>query len=130
MFHGALAILVVVVHLLFVLYAVLGGFLVRRARWTAWIHIPVVLWAAGIELTGGICPLTPLENQLRARAGASGYSPGFLEHYLLPALYPDRMTRPVQVLLGVLVLVINCAAYAFAFRGGADRGGTPGRRVS
>lgn len=120
MSHGILALLVVLAHLLFVLYAVLGGFLIRRWRWTAWLHVPVVLWAAGIEMAGGICPLTHLENDLRARAGASGYGSGFLEHYLVPALYPDRMTRPVQMLLGFVVLGVNCAAYAWAFR--KDRG--------
>ena len=116
--YGALAALVVVIHLAFVLYAVLGGLLVLRWRWTAWIHVPASLWAVLIELTGGVCPLTPLENHLRAKAGAAGYQSGFVEHYLIPALYPAHLTWHVQILLGLLLL--EGIEQRFFFAGGME----------
>jgi hypothetical protein len=77
--------------------------------------VPVVLWGAGIEFLGGICPLTPLENHWRRLAGELGYPGGFVEHYLLSALYPDGLTRQVQLALGALVLLINVAIYFWIF---------------
>jgi len=102
---------VVVVHLAFVVFAVLGGLLVLRWRRVAWVHLPTVAWAALVELAGWVCPLTPLENRLREKGGSGGYEGGFIDHYLLPILYPDTLTRDVQVTLGVLVLVVNLAVY-------------------
>jgi len=111
-----LADLVVAVHLLFVLFVVLGGLLVLRWRWVAYLHIPAALWGAAIELYGWICPLTPLENQLRRQGGGAGYSGDFIEHYILPVLYPSALTRPIQLLLGFLVLAANLGIYAYVFR--------------
>jgi hypothetical protein len=108
--------LVVVVHFAFVLFVVLGGLLVLRWPWVAFIHLPAAIWGVWIEFTGRICPLTPLENALRARAGEAGYSGGFIEHYILPALYPSGLTRTVQLVLGGLVILINLLLYGYLLR--------------
>lgn len=112
----ALADLVVVVHCAFVLFVVGGGFLVLIRPRLAWVHVPVALWGAAIEFGGWICPLTPLENRLRRAAGEAGYSGGFVEHYLLPTLYPEGLTRGQQLGLGLGVLLVNTAAYALVVR--------------
>jgi len=107
---------VVVFHALFILFVVLGGFIAWRWRWVAALHIPCALWGMLIEYRGWICPLTPLENTLRARAGQQGYSGGFVEHYLLPAIYPSGLTPRIQAVLGTAVLVINAVAYTLLIR--------------
>jgi hypothetical protein len=107
---------VLLVHAAFVAFVVLGGWWVLFRPRLAWVHLPVVAWGAGIELLGGICPLTPLENRLRALAGEQGYPGGFVEHYLLAALYPEGLTRDVQVALGLLVLLVNALLYFAAWR--------------
>ncbi len=109
---GLLADLLVVVHLLFVAFVGLGGLLVLRWPRVAWLHLPAALWGVGIELTGRICPLTPLERELRRRAGESAYQGDFVSHYLLPVLYPRGLTRAAQVWLAVLVVGVNLAIYA------------------
>ena len=107
---------VVVLHLLFLLFVVLGG--VAAFRWprVAWLHLPAAAWGAWIEFTGGICPLTPLENQLRRAAGQAGYAGGFIDHYLVPILYPPGLTRAHQIVLGVGVLALNLTLYALLVR--------------
>jgi len=112
MFYGLLADLLVLVHLGFVLFVVLGGLPVLRWPWLAWLHLPAAAWGAWIELSGWICPLTPLENDLRHLAGEAGYHGGFIEHYLLRLLYPEGLTRQDQLVLAGIVTVINLAAYA------------------
>ncbi len=109
---GLLADLLVVLHLLFVAFVGLGGLLVLRWPRLAWLHLPAALWGVGIELTGRICPLTPLERELRRRAGESAYQGDFVSHYLLPVLYPRGLTRAAQVWLAVLVVGVNLAIYA------------------
>ena len=109
--YGVLADLVLVVHLGFVLFVAPGGLLVLRWPRLAWIHLPAAAWGALIEFTGGICPLTPLENRLRVLAGEAGYAGGFVEHYVTAVLYPDGLTRGAQVVLGVLVLLLNAVIY-------------------
>ena len=111
MIYRALADLVLVVHLAFVLFVVLGGLLVPRWPWLAWLHVPTAIWGVLIEYTGWICPLTPLENSFRTRGGEAGYSGGFIQHYIQSALYPAGLTRSTQVVLGSLVLILNLAAY-------------------
>jgi hypothetical protein len=111
--YGALADFVVVVHVAFVVFVIFGGLLVLRRPRLAWLHLPAAVWGVLIEFRGWICPLTPLENALRARGGEVGYSGGFIEHYLLPVLYPAGLTRNLQLVLGGLVLVLNVAVYAF-----------------
>jgi hypothetical protein len=106
---------VVAIHLLFVVFAMLGGLLAFRWRKTIWVHLPAVLWAALIEFGGWICPLTPLENRLRIAGGNAGYTGGFVEHYLLPLLYPGDLTRSIQVLLGILVVTLNLFIYGYLF---------------
>jgi len=115
-YYRLLADLVLLVHAFFVAFVVLGGLAVLRWPRIAWVHLPVVAWGAGIEFMGGICPLTPLENHWRRLAGEQGYGGGFVEHYLLAALYPDGLTRGVQVALGLVVLAVNAAIYGYIWR--------------
>jgi hypothetical protein len=107
--------LVVLIHFAFVLFVVFGGLLVLRWPRVMYLHLPAAAWGAFIELAGGICPLTPLENSLRRSAGLAGYQGGFVEHYILPVLYPAGLTRGVQLTLGMLVIAINLAIYAWVF---------------
>jgi hypothetical protein len=106
---------VVLAHLLFVAFTVAGALLALRWRWVPWIHVPAVVWAAFIEVSGGICPLTPIENQLRTSAGLDFYSGDFIAEYLFPLLYPEGLTRQAQVAIGVLVVAINVAVYGWLF---------------
>jgi hypothetical protein len=112
--------LVVAIHFLFVLFVGLGGLLVLRWPPLAYVHLPAALWGAWIEFSGRICPLTPLENSLRASAGETGYQGGFIEHYILPVLYPSALTRHVQLLLGCLVLALNLGIYGYLLRRSAE----------
>lgn len=111
MIYRSLADLVLVVHLAFVLFVVLGGLLVLRWRWVALLHVPAAIWGILIEYTGGICPLTPLENSLRRLGGEAGYAGGFIQHYIQPVLYPSGLTRGTQIVLGSLALLVNLVAY-------------------
>lgn len=106
-----LATAVLLVHLAFILFVVLGGLLAWRWPKLAWLHVPAVLWGAYTEFAGVICPLTPWENALRRLGGESGYAGGFIEYYLIAAIYPDGLTREVQFALGTGVLLINAIAY-------------------
>ena len=110
-----MASVIVLVHFAFVVFVVLGGLLALRWPRAIWLHAPAVLWGALIEFTGWICPLTPLENRLRAAAGETSYEGDFIAHYILPALYPNGLTRNDQLMLGGLALGINVAIYAFVF---------------
>lgn len=114
--YRLLADAVVAFHGLFIVFVILGGFLVWRWRFVAVVHIPCALWGMLIEYRGWICPLTPLENSLRTRAGQAGYSGGFIEHYVVPAIYPSGLTPRIQAALGTAVLVINVFAYAVLIR--------------
>ena len=107
---------IVVVHLLFVIYTVFGGVLVLRWKNTVYLHIPALLWGVAVEANGWICPLTPLENQLRANAGQAGYTGSFVEHYLLPVLYPVNLTRFDQWSLAVALILVNVVIYVFVVR--------------
>jgi hypothetical protein len=113
--YPVLADLVVSVHLGFVVFVVLGGLLVMKWPWLIWIHLPAVFWGVAIELSGWICPLTPLENWLRHKGGEENYQLDFVAHYLLPVLYPQGLTRKSQIVLGALVLVVNVAIYGWVF---------------
>jgi hypothetical protein len=116
MIWRALADAVLVAHLAFILFVVLGGLLVLRWPRLAWLHLPVVLWGAAIEFFGWICPLTPLEKWLRVAGGESGYPGGFIAHYLLPLIYPAGLTRNVQLVLGSLVMAVNLVVYVALWR--------------
>lgn len=111
-----LADVLVAIHLVFIAFAIAGGLLVLRRRRVAWLHVPAFAWAALISLFGWYCPLTPLENRFRHAAGQAGYDGGFIEHYLLPIVYPERLTREFQIGLGVGVLALNLAVYAAVAR--------------
>jgi hypothetical protein len=111
MWYRALADFVVVVHVVFVAFVVFGGLLVLRRPWLALLHLPAAVWGVMIEFAGWMCPLTPLENSFRVRGGDAGYAGGFVEHYLLPVLYPAGLTREVQLVLGSIVLAVNLAVY-------------------
>ncbi len=114
--YRLLADLVLGLHFLFVLFVVLGGLLVLRWPRLAWVHLPVAAYGALIELVGWVCPLTPLEKSLRDRAGGAGYEGGFIEHYILPVLYPEGLTKTVQLALGMLVIVVNLLVYGWVLR--------------
>lgn len=121
MHYGLLADLTVLLHAAFILFAVFGGLLAVRWPRIAWLHLPAVAWAAFIEFSGRICPLTPLENHYRELAGESGYTGGFIEHYILPVIYPAGLTRNIQLGLGLGVLVVNIVAYGIVVRRSVKR---------
>ena len=116
MAYKLLADLVVVFHFLFIVFAIIGGVLALRWRWIVWLHLPCVAWGAAVELSGRVCPLTPLENSLRAAGGAAAYSGEFIRHYLLPAIYPSGLTRDIQLALACILLSLNAAVYFFVWR--------------
>lgn len=110
--YALLADAVVVLHVAFVAFVLLGGLLVLRWPSAIWLHVPAALWGAAIEFAGWICPLTPLEQWLRRRAGESGYAGGFVEHYVTELLYPAGLTHETQVILGGMALLVNAVVYA------------------
>ena len=105
---------VVLLHLAFIVFALAGGVLVLFRGYIAWLHLPAVAWAAYAEFTATICPLTPLENSLRKQAGQEGYDGGFVEHYLIPLIYPAALTPRLQMLIGAIVVAVNVAVYTAA----------------
>ncbi|MBA3593502.1 MAG: DUF2784 domain-containing protein [Pseudomonadota bacterium] len=107
---------VLLVHLLFIVFALGGGLLALRWRWMPWLHLPALAWGATVEFTGWTCPLTPLENALRQAGGAAGYAESFIERYLLPLIYPGALTRELQFVLGGALLLINAVVYALVWR--------------
>lgn len=111
-----LADLVLIVHLTFVVFVLLGGLLVLRWRWIACLHLPAVAWGTVVEFTGWICPLTPLENWLRAQGGAFGYEGDFLARSILALLYPEALTYDIRVVLGIVVLLVNSLVYGGLWR--------------
>lgn len=127
MVYLILADLLVIVHLLFIIFVLLGGGLLVWRGSIIFVHLPAVIWAALISFKGGICPLTPLENQLRQVAGTTGYEQGFVEYYLIPIIYPSNLTANIQIMLGALVLLINLCIYCLVYykrmakRGGKQR---------
>jgi hypothetical protein len=115
--YRLLADLVLILHLAFVVFVLCGGLFVLKWRWIAWLHLPAAFWGAVVEFTGWICPLTPLEVWLRAQGGETSYSSDFIAQYLLPVLYPVDLTRGIQWLLGIVVVVLNAAVYWWVWRG-------------
>jgi hypothetical protein len=106
---------VLLIHLAFIVFALLGAAIAVRWRWIIVVHLPAAIWGFFVELTGRICPLTYLENYLRIRAGLSGYSESFIEHYMLAVIYPVGLTREIQFILAGVVVVVNIAIYAWLF---------------
>lgn len=114
---------VLLIHLAFILFALLGAVIAARWRWIIVVHLPAAIWGCFVELTGRICPLTYLENYLRTRAGLSGYTESFIEHYVLAIIYPAGLTREIQFMLAGVVLVVNFALYGWiCLRRCASRG--------
>ena len=111
MLFSFLADLVVVLHFAFILFVIFGAVLVYFKRKLLWLHVPCALWGAWIEFSGWICPMTPLENWLRRRANETGYAESFIEHYLMPVIYPSGLTSEVQIALGVFVVCVNVGMY-------------------
>ncbi len=105
-----------IAHLGFIVFVVAGGLLAIRHRGWAIVHIPAAAWGAFAELTGTLCPLTPWENALRQEAGGAGYTGSFIEHYLIPLLYPGALTARMQIVLGLAVIALNALVYAVAWR--------------
>jgi len=116
MTYRVLADAVALFHAAFVVFVIVGGLFVVRWPRVAVLHVPAAVWGALIEFGGWICPLTPLENYFRGRAGEAGYTGGFVEHYVLRALYPSGLTPPIQWALGFFVIAVNAAAYAYVVR--------------
>lgn len=106
----------VVFHLAFILFVLGSAVLVLRWPRLAWLHLPCAVWGALVELLGWVCPLTPLESELRERAGLAGYAGGFVEHYLIPVLYPEHLTRGLQIGAAAVVLAVNVLAYRALLR--------------
>lgn len=109
--YAQLADVVVLLHLAFVAFVVGGGFLIPRWPWLRWVHLPAALWGVLVEAAGLVCPLTPLERWLRLQSGSSASSGDFVGHYLLPILYPEHLTRPIQIALALGVIAVNLPAY-------------------
>jgi len=116
MLFRALADGILILHLGFVVFVVLGAALAFRWPKVIWIHLPAAAWGAFVELTGRLCPLTPLEVRLRQLGGEAGYPGGFVEHYLVPLLYPTHLTSDLQLMLGAVVVVVNAGLYGWLWR--------------
>jgi hypothetical protein len=113
MIYRVLADLTLLLHLAFIFFVLLGGLLcLHRTLW-AWVHLPAATWGIWVEWSGRICPLTPLENHFRRLASGQGYKGGFVEHYLVPVVYPNSLNSSVQLLLGFIVIIINLFIYLY-----------------
>jgi len=103
--------ILLIIHLGFIVFVVLGGFLLLKWHWLIFVHFPAVLWGVMLEFQGWICPLTPLEQTLRQIGGQQGYTGGFIQHYLLPLIYPPALEGDIQFILGMLLILINVIIY-------------------
>ncbi|MCK4841882.1 MAG: DUF2784 domain-containing protein [Methylococcales bacterium] len=108
--------LIVLIHFAFILFVIFGGILVMKWRKCIWLHLPAVVWGVLLELFGGFCPLTTLENVLRHHSDSEPYSSGFIEHYIIPLIYPTGLTREIQIILGITVIIINLLIYTLIFK--------------
>ena len=130
--YGLLADVVVVAHFALLALVTPGSLLPLRCKRAPWLHVPAPVWCSWVELTGRMCPLTPLENRLRHAAGAGAYACGLIQHYLLPIIYPAGLTHPMQIALGVALILGNVAIYVWIVRrwrravDGAKPSGPPG----
>ncbi len=116
MIDAVIADLIMILHFLFITFVVIGGFAVMRWSWIAFLHLPAAVWGVLIELLNWTCPLTPLEASYRQAAGQAGYDGGFIEHYLMPLIYPSGLTRTVQFTLAAVVLCVNAYVYTIVIR--------------
>ena len=113
MIYRLLADLVVLAHFGFIIFVVLGGLLAFRWQWLPWLHIPAMAWGGFVELTGRICPLTPLENSLRRAGGLTEYSQSFIEQYIVPIVYPTGLSRELQAVMGFVLIGLNISIYGY-----------------
>jgi len=113
MLYSLAANTLLVIHLLFIIFVVLGGCLVFKWRWLVFLHLPAATWGALVEFQGWLCPLTPWEQYLRQSAGEASYKSGFIEHYLAPLIYPANLNYDMQIVLGSFVIIINLVIYGF-----------------
>ena len=116
MIYSLLADLLMVLHLVFIGFVLLGALLVLKWPWAVWFHLPSCFWGITVEFTGWICPLTPLEIEFRLKAGEEGYSSSFVTEYLLPLIYPMGLTREIQWLLGGIVILVNLVLYTLVLK--------------
>src|SRR5262245_62640927 len=116
MYNSLLADLIVLLHFAFVLFVLFGGVLTVKSPRVVWIHGPAFLWGCIVEFTGTVCPLTPLENQLRTQGGEAGYEIDFVSRWLLPILYPESLTPSIQLVIAAFVLLMNVAIYSWIWR--------------
>ena len=114
--YAVLADGVLVFHFAYVLFVVFGGLLVLKWPRLAWLHLPAAAWGAAVQFGGWLCPLTPLENRLRVLAGQTPYMGDFVAHYLMPVLYPEGLTREMQIVMGAVVLLLTIAVYGVVIR--------------
>ena len=121
MIYRLLADTLVLLHFGFIVFVLAGGLLLVWKRWLIWLHLPSVLWAILLEFNSWICPLTPLENHFRVLAGEGGYAGGFVEHYLIPLIYPQSLTQVTQIILGMIVLLVNVAVYVYLIMRASNR---------
>ena len=115
MWYRILADALVVVHLLFIVFVLLGGLFVIKWRYVSLVHIPAALWAAWVEFQVWVCPLTPLENWFRQKAGMEGYTKSFIDQYLVPVIYPAALNREWQMILGTIVVILNVTIYSWVW---------------
>ena len=115
MWFRILADALVAVHLLFIIFVLFGGLLVVKWRYVSLVHIPAALWAAWVEYKGWVCPLTPLENWFRQKAGMEGYQKSFIDQYLIPVIYPAALNREWQMVLGTIVVILNVTIYSWVW---------------
>ena len=116
MLYQSLATFVLLLHLAFIAFVLLGGLLAFRWRWAPVVHLPAAAWGAAVEFFGWICPLTPLENALRRAGGDAPYAGDFIDRYLVPIVYPEALTHSLQLALGGFVIVVNAVVYALLLR--------------
>lgn len=100
-------------HFLFIVFVLFGGLTALRYRWAPAIHLPAAIWGAFVEITGRICPLTTIEVWFLRAAGDSGYRESFIEHYLYPIIYPDGLTRDLQIWFAGMVILLNVVIYGW-----------------
>jgi hypothetical protein len=122
--------LVLAFHFAFIVFALLGGFLVLWKSWIAWLHVPAVLWSAFVNLFNQVCPLTPLENGFRYLAGQAGYEGGFIQHYLAPLVYPGVMPERWGLIAGFSVLIWNVLVYTLLVVNLRRRGSLRAARIA
>lgn len=115
MYYSVAADALVILHLLFIVFVMLGGLLLLKWRWLFYLHMPAVAWGILVELQGWLCPLTPLEQHFRTLAGETGYSGGFVQHYLLPIIYPAGLTRELQTIIAISVISVNLVIYTLIY---------------